>query len=55
MQRRRADPLIISFTLADGLVIGLILLALFALMATGPGSRTGRSGWCTRTTPSFRI
>ena len=35
MHRRRADPLIISFTLAGGLVIGLILLALFTLLATG--------------------
>lgn len=35
MHRKRVDPLIISFTLAGGLVIGLILLALFTLLATG--------------------
>jgi len=35
MQRSRTDPLIISFTLAGGLVIGLILLALLTLLNTG--------------------
>lgn len=43
MRRRRADLMIISFTLAGGLVIGLILLALFTLLATGL-SDTGALG-----------